>query len=112
MISYYAEVKKKIEKVENKKKSKKGGARPGAGRKPKLGKAIADYQARQKFKEAFDRNITDEDWDRLMMEAKKDKKLITYMIDQRIGKAAQSMELTGKDGGAIAVDIISYKKLS
>jgi len=87
-----------IEKIEKTEKSNKGGKRPNSGRKKTLGSALADYEARKKFKEAFDRNILDEDWDSFVLKAKGDMKLLTYLIDQRIGKASQSMELTGKDG--------------
>jgi len=78
--------------------SKNGGKRAGSGRKPKT-----DFTARETFKALFDANVTDEDWKTFILACKRDPKLMMYLIDQRIGKAAQAVELSGKDGGAIEV---------
>lgn len=82
----------KIEKSKNTKKPR-GGYRPGSGRKP-----LDTFKARALFQMAFDKHFTQEDWDDFIIRAKKDLKMITYIIDQRIGKASQAIEHTGKDG--------------
>jgi hypothetical protein len=68
--------------------SKRGGARPGAGRKPKL-----QHEARELFNAAID-----ERWDQILLKidewiAKGDKDILRLVIEQRIGRASQNIEL-------------------
>ena len=69
--------------------SKHGGARVGAGRKPKL-----QYEARELFQSAVD-----ERWGLIMGKLDKlitdgDFNTIRWILEQRIGKAPQSLEVT------------------
>ncbi len=82
-----------------------GGARPGSGRKPK-----ANFEARELFKMAFDEAFTLEDWKKLIQDAKTDSADRRYIIDQRIGKATQSMEHSGPDGTALGFVILPAKQ--
>ncbi len=82
-------------------KSKRGGARPNSGRKPK-----ADYSVRELFKQAFDQEFQFEDWVKFIKTAKEDPKLMPYIIDQRIGKATQAIDLTNKGDALTKVTIV------
>jgi hypothetical protein len=69
-------------------KSKHGGARPGAGRKPKL-----QYEARELFYSTVDAR-----WDTIMatldkLIAQGDYHVLRWVLEQRIGKAPQSLEI-------------------
>ena len=81
-----------------KKKGNNGGVRPGSGRKPR-----ANFEARELFKMAFDKHFTEAEWEAIVLEYKGDKDMLRYMIDQRMGKASQGVELSGKDGGPIQI---------
>ena len=77
-----------IEILKTKGISKRGGARVGAGRKPKL-----QFEARELFNVSVDKN-----WDLLMekvWEAVKngDKDMVKFVIEQKIGKPAQSLRI-------------------
>lgn len=75
-----------LEKMKIEKKSNHGGAREGAGRKPKH-----DYETREMFKMAFDKYITQEEWNKFVKEAWNgpwERK--RFLIEQRIGKPAQA----------------------
>ena len=68
--------------------SKRGGARIGAGRKPKL-----QFEARELFNMAVD-----ERWPRIEKKMDEwiengDKDMIKFLIEQRIGKPSQSLEV-------------------
>jgi hypothetical protein len=76
--------------------AKNGGARPGAGR-PKGSKnrlAFRDYWSEKEIKEYVD--FTKETY-------MADGKTHTWVGDQLFGKAAQALELSGKDGGPIEI---------
>lgn len=77
-----------------------GGHRPNSGRKPKL-----KYDARQLFYACIDKK-----WDRIMEKLNEyieegDKDILKMIIEQRIGKAPQSLELTGNEEKPISVII-------
>lgn len=79
---------KQIEFLKTKPISKRGGARIGAGRKPKL-----QFEARELFNTSVDQN-----WDLLMKkvwEAVKngDKDMIKFVLEQKIGKPAQAIDI-------------------
>ena len=79
---------KSIEILKTKPISKRGGARVGAGRKPKL-----QFEARELFNISVDKN-----WDMLMekvWEAVKngDKDMLKFVIEQKIGKPAQAINV-------------------
>ena len=70
-------------------KSSWGGTRPGSGRKPKL-----KYETRELFYQKID-----EQWDQLVNSLitkaiEGDKEILKWILDQRIGKAAQSMQMS------------------
>lgn len=70
-------------------KSNHGGARPGAGRKPKL-----QYEARELFYAAVDAR-----WETILAKldaliARGDFNTIRWVLEQRVGKAAQSVDIT------------------
>jgi hypothetical protein len=72
--------------------SKRGGARPGAGRKPKL-----QYEARELFNAAID-----ERWPLIVQKldewiVKGDKDILRLVIEQRIGRASQSLAISKQD---------------
>jgi hypothetical protein len=80
-----------LETLKTSKVSTWGGPREGSGRKPKL-----QYEVR----ELFNKRVDDE-WENLMTSlfdqiSKGDKELMKWMIEQRIGKAPQSMDLNAK----------------
>ena len=71
--------------------SRRGGARPGAGRKPKL-----KYEARELFNAAVD-----EHWDAIVTKLDEsaragDKDAIKMVIEHRIGRAPQSIEVNNQ----------------
>lgn len=70
-------------------KQKHGGARPGSGRKPKL-----QYEARESFYAYVDERqaIISEKLDALVQ--KGDFPALKWLMEQRIGKAPQSLDLT------------------
>lgn len=76
----------------------RGGARPNCGRKPKL-----KFAVREMFNKEIDSRMP------AIMEAIdyyigiKDKEILKYVLNQRIGRPPQSVELTGQDGQAIQV---------
>lgn len=67
-------------------KSSWGGKREGSGRKPQN-----DYTIREQFKKAFDKVVTQDEWEKFVRDSWngtwKQKK---YLIEQRIGKASQT----------------------
>ena len=76
--------------------SKRGGARLGAGRKPKL-----QYEARELFNAAID-----ERWPLIVQKldewiAKGDKDILRLVIEQRIGRASQNVEVHKTQQGHI-----------
>lgn len=85
----------------------KGGHRPGAGRKPKIHNALKEAIAEKVFatlggEQSF--------WAALAARAEKtDLRLLfdigRYWSDQHHGKAVQRNEVSGKDGGPVAVQI-------
>jgi len=85
------------------KEIKPGGKREGAGRKPHL--HSKDYEARQLFKDAFDSIVDIKHWKEFIKKYKLDPKVFPYLADQRIGKAAMAVELSGKDGGPIKTQV-------
>lgn len=69
--------------------SKHGGARPGAGRKPKL-----QFEARELFYTAID-----DRWEAIIAKLDKlidrgDSGTIRWLLEQRVGKASQSLDVT------------------
>lgn len=79
-------------------KAKHGGARPGSGRKPKL-----KGDARELFYMAVDKR-----WDLLIAKLDEfiengDKDIIKMVIEQRIGKAPQTVDLGNKDDKPLEV---------
>lgn len=76
-------------------KSKRGGARVGAGRKPKH-----DYKTREMFKLAFDKLVTQEEWEKFVKEAWEGSwKQKRFLIEQRIGKPSQAQEISVQSEG-------------
>ena len=72
--------------------SKRGGARVGAGRKPKL-----QFEARELFNMEVDEN-----WDLLMERVwdavrNGDKDMIKFVLEQKIGKPSQSLDINKKE---------------
>ena len=82
-----------------------GGKRKGSGRKKEF-QAKKDFEARALFKKAWDRTMTYEDLVALITEAKKDKWLFKLLLEQRIGRAAQGIEMSGKDGEPVEFKVI------
>lgn len=69
--------------------SKHGGARPGAGRKPRL-----QYEARELFYSAID-----DRWEAIIdkldvLITKGDQATLRWLLEQRVGKAPQSIDVT------------------
>lgn len=96
-----------VEKVENSPWSKNGGKRKGSGRKQKE-HLRKNFQAREELYKWIDEN-----WEALMKGLKvsldkEDKEMIKYLIDQRIGKAPQRVEMTGEEGKPLSIQIIRY----
>lgn len=80
-----------LENLKTEEKSNWGGAREGAGRKPRL-----QYEARELFNEEIDK-----DWVYLATLVryhirKGDKDLLKWVIEQRIGKAPQSLNIEAR----------------
>lgn len=80
--------------------SKHGGARPGAGRKPKL-----QFEARELFN-----NAIDDRWGRIMQKIdahieKGDKDILRLCVEQRIGKAGQSVSFKNEDSPRPAAEL-------
>ncbi len=68
-----------------------GGSREGSGRKPRL-----QYEARELFNA-----VIDHEWDRLLetlldQARNGDKDVLRWLIEQRIGKAPQSLDIEAK----------------
>ena len=82
-------------------KSKHGGLRPNSGRKPKL-----KAEAREIFYAKVDDRwpLIVEKMDELL--EKGDKEMIKFIIEQRIGKAPQSLEVEGDGKQQIQVNLI------
>jgi hypothetical protein len=89
--------------IENSKKediSSHGGARAGAGRKPRL-----QFEARELFNRAVD-----ERWNEILQQidvgiAKGDKDIIRMCVEQRIGRAAQSLSVKNEDSSRPAATL-------
>lgn len=83
-----------VENLKNENKSNWGGYREGSGRKPRL-----QYEIREFFN-----NSIDDEWENIMevlrtQIRKGDREVIKWVVEQRIGKAPQSMDI--KASGAI-----------
>ena len=81
-----------LEKLKTKEKSSWGGVRPGSGRKPKL-----QYEARELFYSAID-----EEWENIIKVLRYhvrrgNKDVMKWLIEQRIGKAPQSVDISSKN---------------
>jgi hypothetical protein len=89
------------EKLKTKEKpirGKNGGKRPGSGRKPKK-----TFEARELFNKKID-----ERWDDIIKNIdffikKKDKDILKFIVEQRIGKSAQSLNLGGDINNPITI---------
>ena len=84
---------KNFENIENKPKETRGGKREGSGRKQKI-KGKKNFETRADFYK-----WVDDRWDVIMNAfdahlTAKDKEMLKYILDQRIGKAAQAIDLT------------------
>lgn len=77
-----------LENMKTEPKSSWGGARPGAGRKPRL-----QYEAREQFNEIYDRYADKLVGSAIYHAAKGDKDMLRFLIDQRIGRAAQGVDM-------------------
>ena len=80
-----------FENLKSEPQSNWGGSRPGAGRKPRL-----QYEVRDLFNFAID-----EEWDNILKVVryhvrKGDKDVTKWLIEQRIGKAPQTLDVTAK----------------
>lgn len=84
-----------------------GGRREGSGRKPKE-KTFVDTGAAEKRK-LFCSLVSREDFEEIVRNYIRDAKFkpqqAEFMINQLIGKACQSVELGGKDGGPLELVI-------
>jgi hypothetical protein len=83
-----------VENLKTKEKSSWGGLREGSGRKPKL-----QYEVRELFN-----TVIDDEWENIIKVLKSqirngDKETMKWCLEQRIGKAPQSMDINAK--GAI-----------
>lgn len=89
-----------LEKMKTVEKSKSwGGVRNGSGRKPRL-----QYESRELFN-----NAIDDEWENILEVLhsyiqKGDKEIIKWVVEQRIGKAPQSMDVTSK---SISMNVIT-----
>lgn len=81
----------------------KGGARPGAGRKPGVSKVTL-------IKRQIQDHFSDDEVMQLIKDAKKmarkKPEIMKFLLEQIFGKAPQRMELTGEDGEPIAHVVI------
>ncbi len=80
----------------------RGGKRQGSGRKPGVSSATL---VRRKFQDYF----TEEEVKKLIADVKRESKnkpeLLKLIVEQLFGKAPQRMELTGKDGESLVVNL-------
>lgn len=82
-----------------------GGRRAGSGRKPGVSKTTL---LKRKFQDYFDekevKNII-----RLVKEQAKEKpELLKLIVEQLFGKAPQRMQITGKDGESLVLNLVKY----
>jgi len=80
-----------FENLKNKDKSSWGGLREGSGRKPRL-----QYEVRELFN-----NVIDDEWDNIVKVLqyhirKGDKDTMKWCLEQRIGRAPQSVDINAK----------------
>lgn len=79
--------------------NKRGGSRPGAGRKPKakvlVKKVLAEDILASVDEKALWKSLLRDQDSRIKLDA------LRYLTDRRDGKAAQSMSLSGADGEAL-----------
>ena len=80
----------------------KGGARKGSGRKPGVSKATL---IKRSFQEYFTEDEGRELIADLKIAMKKDSKLKVLAIEQLFGKAPQRLEMTGKDGDKLIIEL-------
>ena len=109
-------VSERLENMKMEHKSSHGGAREGAGRKPKL-----QYEARGLFYSTID-----DRWDMIVSKldeliAKGDSSTLRWLLEQRIGRAPQSIDITtqgdkitpdnqiSEDAISIAEDLLKLK---
>ena len=77
--------------LKNSTESSWGGTRVGAGRKPRL-----DYEARAEFYNAVDDRLP-KIWEILDLHIRRgDKTVLLWLLEQRLGKAPQSIDMTAK----------------
>jgi len=86
--------------------SKRGGARLGAGRKPKL-----QFEARELFNVAID-----DRWEQIMQKIdglieKGDKDILRLCVEQRIGKAGQSLSIKNEDSARPAANLFYQPRI-
>ena len=84
-----------FEKIENEQKKTKGGKRLNSGRKPKI-KSFKKFEARENFNIAVDKK-----WPEIMQKIQEyidagDRDILKMVIEQRIGKAPQSIKMDGQ----------------
>jgi hypothetical protein len=83
----------------------KGGKRAGAGRKPSTIKGIARKLPRESAELILAEIKANRKW--IELANSEDERIVLdvmkYMTDRAYGKAAQAMELSGPEGGAIEV---------
>lgn len=95
-----------IEKSISKKKSKRGGKRPGAGRKPKL-----EWEARRLFNKFVDKHWKEIENGLLFWIKKKDKYVLEKILEQRIGRAGQSIHMGNEDpSNPFLIKIVEYAR--
>ena len=80
-----------FENLKNKDKSSWGGLREGSGRKPRL-----QYEVRELFN-----NVIDDEWDNIIKVLqyhirKGDKDMLKWCLEQRVGRAPQSVDINAK----------------
>jgi hypothetical protein len=90
-IGYTLPVGKSLEKLKTEEKSNWGGARTGAGRKPKL-----QYEVRELFNLAID-----DYWEDIIKVLhyhirRGDKEVMKWVIEQRVGKAPQTLDVNAR----------------
>jgi len=80
--------------------STRGGKRKGAGRKPGTTRPqLRDYYTEEERAEFFDS---------MKERAKTNDRIAVWVGDQLCGKAAQAIELGGKDGEPIKITSVNY----
>lgn len=78
---------------------KNGGWRPGAGRKKSITSLISQKASRDVFHSMLSEDNRLQDLImRLLKWAETDPQVAVYLLNQKIGKAVQAIELSGKDG--------------